>query len=268
MEMPDTPTRESEGGNHMDGNHVDESRLLNHVFGTYNWLRFGMAVIAFAFPLLLLGVGWAYGVPFQGAMSAYYWASVEGDSPVRDLFDWASVKGDPPVRVLFVGGIFAIGSFLILYKGYSRLEDWLLNLAGLLVILVAWVPMSWKCGSELGYCSPWRWHSVFAIAFFACIVIVAIFLSGTTLHQMRRNPRHQRYFRIAYWFTRASLIILPALAILAHLLTRNWDKLTFSLELAGIWAFALFWFVKSLELRRSQAERQVREAVDQWNKRK
>jgi len=34
--------------------------------------------------------------------------------------------------------------------------------------------------------------------------------------------------------------------------------LTYSLELAGIWAFAFFWLVKSLELRRSQGfERQV-----------
>jgi hypothetical protein len=241
--MPDTPTRESEGGNHVN----EESTLLKHIFGTYNWLRFGMAGIAFVFPLLLLVVGWAYGVQFQGSMSAYYWASMEGD---------------PPVRVWFVGIIFAMGSFLFLYKGYTLLEDLVLNLAALLVILVALVPMSWKCGTEFGFCSPWRWHYVFAVSFFICIEIVAVFQSGKTLHEIQDPGRQQRY-RIAYWATRASLLIIPGLAILAHALTRNWDKLTFSLELAGIWAFAFFWLVKSLELRRSQAETQLREAASQ-----
>jgi len=36
---------------------MDKSKLLRHVFGTYNWLRYGMAVIAFAFPWLL----WEWG---------------------------------------------------------------------------------------------------------------------------------------------------------------------------------------------------------------
>jgi hypothetical protein len=249
MKRPDTPTRESEGGNHMDDNHVDESTLLNHVFGTYNWLRFGTAAIALAFPLLLWGWGRLHGLPLQGSMSAYYWASVEGD---------------PPSRVWFVGGIFALGAFLFLYKGYTRLEDWLLNLAAALVILVALVPMSWKCGSELGYCSPWRWHYVCAIAFFACIVIVALFLSGTTLHEIQ-DPRARQGYTIAYWVTRGSLVIFPALAIIAHVVTKRTDTLPFFLELAGIWAFAAFWLVKTLELLKSQAERRVREAVSRSN---
>jgi hypothetical protein len=245
MEMPNTPTRESEGGNHTDDNHADESRLLNHVFGTYNWLRFGTATIAFAFPLLLWVWGWKEGLPLQGSMSAYYWASIEGD---------------PPVRVLFVGGIFALGSFLFLYKGYSRWEDQLLNLAAVLVILVALFPTSWKCGSELGYCSPWRLHYASAMAFFACIVIVALLLSGTTLREIQDQGRRRRY-EFAYWLTRGSLIFFPGLAIAAHVLTKRSDTLTFFLELAGIWAFASFWLVKTFELLRSQTEMRVREAV-------
>ena len=91
--MPDTPIRESEGGNHMNNNYVVKSRLLEHIFGTYNWLRFGMAIIAFAFPILLWAWGRLHGLHLQGSMSAYY---------------WASIQGDPPVRVWFVGIIFAI----------------------------------------------------------------------------------------------------------------------------------------------------------------
>ena len=134
----------------------------------------------------------------------------------------------------------------------------MLNGAAVLLILVALFPMSWKCGPELEYCPSVNPHSWFAVAFFACIVYVALFESGKTLDEIADGTLRE-FYRIAYWVTRASLVIFPVAAIIAHLLTRNWDTLTFSLELAGIWAFAAFWLVKSFEL--WQAEEQVREAV-------
>lgn len=236
MEVPDTPTRES-----GEVNRMDRSKLLRHVFDTYNTLRRGMALTAFFFPLLLLGVGWWHGLPLQGSMSAYYWASIEGD---------------PPVRVWFVGGLFAIGSFLFLYKGYTSWEDWALNFAAGLVILVALFPMSWKCGSELGHCPSWNPHSWFAIAFFACIVYVALFQSGETVPELQDQAREQRY-RNLYRLTSLLLVLSPVAAIIAHLLTQRYQALTYFLELFGIWAFALFWWIKSRELRESQAERRV-----------
>lgn len=224
---------------------MDKSRLLKHVFDTYNSLRYGMAVIAFAFPWLLWGWGKLHGLSLQGSMSAYYWASIEGD---------------PPVRVWFVGCIFALGFCLFLYRGYTIWEELLLDLAALLVIAVALVPMSWKCGTELGYCPSVNPHSWFAFAFFICIAVVALFLSGTTLRELHNPARVKRYKRY-YWATRAALIIFPVAATIAHLLTNRWDTLTWSLEVAGIYAFALFWIVKSRELRSSQGspgvERQV-----------
>jgi hypothetical protein len=48
MGEPDTTTRSSERGNFRD-----DSRLLKHVFDSYYWLRFGMAITAFLFPPLL-----------------------------------------------------------------------------------------------------------------------------------------------------------------------------------------------------------------------
>jgi len=228
----------------MDNIYVTKSRLLEHIFGTYNWLRFGMAITAFAFPILLWAWGRWYGLDLQGSMSAYYWASIEGD---------------PPVRIWFVGIIFAIGSFLLLYKGYTIAEDLTLNGAAVLLILVALFPMSWKCGSEFGFCQRPYLHSGFAIAFFACIVYVALFQSGKTLDETTGGTPLREVYRYAYWATRASLVIFPLAAIIAHLLTRNWDKLTYWLELAGIWAFAFFWLVKSFEL--WQAEKPVRQAV-------
>jgi hypothetical protein len=239
MKRPDTPTRESEGGNHMDDNHVDESTLLNHVFGTYNWLRFGTAAIALAFPLLLWGWGRLHGLPLQGSMSAYY---------------WASPGGDPPVRVWFVGLIFAIGFFLFLYKGYSRLEELALDVAAIFLIGVALVPM---CGSGVGQCSSWSFlHGWLAILFFILIAFVAMCDPFFGWREAQDETRQKRY-RIWYLATGFGMIALPGTALVLHYFLGRADTLTFWVELAGIYAFAFYWSTKTRELRKAVAGRPV-----------
>lgn len=236
MGVPNTPTRNSEWGNSRDN-----STLLKHVFDSYYWLRFGMAIIAFVFPPLL----WAWGkllfdLPLQGSMSAYY---------------WASIGGEPPVRVWFVGLIFAIGSFLILYKGYSSWENQALNLAAVFLIGVALVPMPWKCGTDVGHCPSWGYlHGWFAIAFFVMISLVAIFDSHSTLREVH-DPVRQRRYRIGYVCTSLGMFALPLAAGVAHYFLGRFDTRTYWLELAAIWAFALYWSIKTQELRKSLAER-------------
>lgn len=53
---------------------------------------------------------------------------------------------DAGMRNWFVGILWAVGSFLILYKGFRAAEDWLLNLAGGFAILTAMTP----CGCWSG----------------------------------------------------------------------------------------------------------------------
>jgi hypothetical protein len=163
-----------------------------------------MAVLAIVFPFLLLVVGWLHGLPLQGSMSAYYWASSEGD---------------PQMRVWFVGFIFAIGACLWLYKGYSMSENWALNIAALFIICVALCPMSWKCGSEHGYCAPSIFnqtlHSVFAFAFFVCTFWVALVESQRTVSTF---PKTQLRIplRVVYGILAVLLIVLPVLVIIFH----------------------------------------------------
>ena len=247
MEVHDTPGRETDWGNARDN-----SALLKHVFDSYYWLRFGMAITAFLFPPLL----WAWGkflfdLPLQGSMSAYY---------------WASPGGDPPVRVWFVGLIFAIGSFLILYKGYSFWEDWALNLAAICLIGVALVPMRWDCGSDVAHCPSWGFlHGWFAIAFFGFILSVAIFDSRSTLREVY-DPVRQRRYRIAYVVTSILLFVLPLGAAVAHYYLGKADTRTYWLELAAIYAFAVYWSIKSWELSTSLAQRpRLQEAVSRSN---
>jgi hypothetical protein len=250
MGETDTPRNSERGNSRADSRLLsrlleprdsrDTSKLLEHIYDSYNWLRIGMAVTAFAFPPLLWAWGkFRYGLPLQGSMSAYY---------------WASPGGDPPVRVWFVGLIFAIGFFLFLYKGYSRLEELALDVAAIFLIGVALVPM---CGSGVGQCSSWSFlHGWLAILFFILIAFVAMWDSFFGRREAQDETRQKRY-RIWYLATGFGMIALPVTAVVLHYFLGRADTLTFWVELAGIYAFAFYWSTKTRELRKAVADRPV-----------
>ena len=80
-------------------------------------LRLGLAVIAFAFPLLLWIGGYYLGhLHLAGSMGAYYHA-------IDSLHPDQGIPGQGSMRNEFVGILFAVGALLFAYQGYSRLED-------------------------------------------------------------------------------------------------------------------------------------------------
>jgi hypothetical protein len=85
---------------------------------TYRYLRLGMVLIVLALTASLWRE-WRTAGCAQGSISAYYYASV---------------------GPLFVGGMVAIGVSLIVIKGATIVEDILLNVAGMLAPIVAFVP--------------------------------------------------------------------------------------------------------------------------------
>ena len=260
--------------------------LRERIISTYFWLRIGMLVIAFVFPFLLVGVGWlGYGVPWQDSMSAYYWAPIEKEEE----------GGDAPMRVWFVGLLFALGSCLFLYKGYTWVEDWMLNIAAGCAICVAVIPMCWDRWSE---CPSWRsLHGVFAIVFFVLLALVAVLYGLWALALLRPGPhwrledrtflgRLREIVRYALELLRlrplrrledrpledprsfiyATLyVVTAAVMVLAPGLTWIfWNKIfetnparTFWAEVAGIVAFCLFWLVQIRQIRRSQFDRDL-----------
>ncbi len=173
------------------------------------------------------------------------------------------------MRALFVGGLFVIGSFLFIYKGYTIVEDIVLTLAAVLVIVVALVPMGWNCGAD---CPRWSWHYVSAIGAFACLGYVVFFQARKTLDELG-NEQLRTLFNSLYWVTSAFFIFFPFVILGWHWRYQN-STVTFWLEASLIFAFALFWFCKSLEMWISQAERHTfedakrgREAVEDARRR-
>jgi hypothetical protein len=224
------------------------NKHLEHICATYHTLRFGMALIAAAFPLWLSLAGLFVGVPFQESMSAYYWATPEQTS-CSSPGQWAASTELPPMQMWFVGLLFVLGTFLYLYKGFSCEENWALNLAGFCAFGVALAPMPWGCDTPYQLVTA---HGVFAVSLFLCIAYVTLRCADDTLHlianEKLRRRYHQRYRALGYL-----MIVWPLIALALSRVTNN-SHAVFSAEAAAIWAFAFYWWTKSIELQNTSEE--------------
>jgi len=245
--------------------------LQDHVLDTYLSLRIGIIVIAIAFPFWLWGVGaLKYDVPRQASISAYYHASANDKyKDCEHLFQELAAKdgqvnsqavddnrviqlcratqyGAGAMRNWFVGVLFGVGVFLYLYKGFSTAENYALNIAGALALAIALNPMDLWERSHVGTV-----HGFCAVTFFLAIAFVALFCARDTLHLIGDEKERQRYSRL-YLGLGALMVILP-LATWAYTVATNNGSKVFFLETAGILAFSLYWLVKTLEIKSTQA---------------
>ncbi|MEL6232633.1 MAG: hypothetical protein AAFR24_22235, partial [Cyanobacteria bacterium J06627_3] len=141
-------------------------------------------------PLLLVFGGlnswwWlAEPLPVQNSLSAYYHAG----SSCTSL--------DGVYRDLFVGCLAMIGVCSVIYSGFGKLENWLLNIAGICLIGVAFFPMGWPEPQVLTSCQaisgfqefeaskmlglPLAIHFIAANNFFIAIMVVNIYTAMNT----------------------------------------------------------------------------------------
>jgi hypothetical protein len=213
--------------NRLQKKQMTPEGLRNHMMSTYKHLRKGMAAIALALPPILWGIGYFwFSLPLQGSMSAYYHSSM---------------------RDVFVGALWAVGVFLFLYKGYSKWENFLLNIAGGSAIGVALFPMEWGCGAE---CKLITLHGTLAAIFFASIALVCIFRATDTLCLIEDVDVRQRYL-YRYRTFGVLMIMLP---VIVYILVMNLpfpeaqNPAIFFFEAFGIWVFGIYWWVKSREI--------------------
>jgi len=222
---------------------MDNEELQKHILSTYNRLRLGMFAIAAAAPIVVVVWGLLFNVGWQDSISAYYFA------PYANKWEYSAFPG----RVLFVGILFALGSFLILYKGFSRREDRALNLAGACALGVAVFPMY----PEAHYIPRSNdLHFTFAILLFICMAYTAIFCHEDTL-QWIADPTRRRRYRNTYRVIGCFMGLFPLIGLALALIFDATQRHVFWIEAAGIWAFAAYWYTKSKELEESQAEVRV-----------
>lgn len=225
------------------------SPLQEHIISTYSTLRRGIAFLAIAFPIILAVGGFVkYGLIPQDSISAYYHAFVPTiQSP--GLFE---IAGNGVMRNWFVGILWAISVFLILYQGYGRRENTVLNIAGVLLIAVAMFPMDWTCGTT---CPKVSIHGMSAILFFLAIGYICIFRSGDTLKLIKDDNVRESYKR---WYRIIGLVmwVFPlVVAVLEFFKLHPFGTRTvFFIEAAGIWTFAAYWLLKSREITLGDAD--------------
>ena len=208
--------------------------LQKHLNATYYTLRWGLGLIAIAFPVVLVAGGALYiGTSLQGSMSAYYHAEMDG----RSMRDW------------FVGTLFALGALLYLYKGFSKPENVLLNVAGFFAVCVAIFPMEWPSGSGGAILS---FHGASAIGVFVCLALVAWFTAADTL-KLVDESRRQRYAR-RYKILAGLMVASPVIAYVISVILQRRGALVLVAEVLGIWFFAAYWLLKSREMRETQAD--------------
>jgi hypothetical protein len=226
-------------------------------------LRLGVGIVGISLPVILGVVGYSlFGIPLAGSMSAYYHATsaCSGIQAIKQQeaaeSSTVATEGNPclaigtgPMRNWFVGNLFFIGGAMLLMRGFSRYEDWALNVAGIMAPCVALFPMNW--GSQTGF-NP---HLTFAITFFVCVGFTCVFCCDKTLKEIpMTTPNRARliaFYKRWYRVFGTLMIVLP---VCAHLfLWRNPHQMFF-VEAAGVWAFGFYWLFKTYELRRSDVE--------------
>jgi cytochrome b561 len=161
------------------------------------------------------------------------------------------------MRNWFVGTLFFIGAAMITIKGFSRAEDWALDIAGFMAGAMALVPMGWPCsrGHRLA-------HFAFSVLFFACVGFTSLFCSDTTLNEMAPGPARTRY-KIAYRTLAVAMVGLP---VAGWLTAYNSSYETLGFQTGAIWAFGIYWLVKTGELRSSGMEREFSKVNCRWTR--
>jgi len=202
--------------------------VLASITASYFFLRRGLAFLALAFPVGLFALA-----GFQDSLSAYYHCSRSG---------CGTVAGTGAARDVLVGVLWAAGTFLIFYRGYSRREDWALNLAGLAAAGVAFFPADFGRAAGEG-------RSLIGMVFFLAIAFVCLFCSGDTLKHLKDEAKRVWFKRI-YSGLGAAMVVVPVTVFALHyLLDRSGENYAvYGVEVAGLVVFSAFWLFKSKEI--------------------
>jgi hypothetical protein len=205
--------------------------LQKHISSTYFGLRLGIVVFSFALPVVLyLGGRIRRGLDLAPSISDYYF--------------W----GEGLMRDWFVGILFAVAGFLYLYKGFSQLENVLLNAGGMFLAAVALIPCDCEdSGSSVSL------HGVAAVGFFLLMAFVVFKCAHDTL-PLLADTRQRDAFKRRYHLIAGLLILSPAAAVVTSIGLDRLKSYTFFVETFAIYVFAAYWAVKSRELSLTQAE--------------
>lgn len=258
------------------------TRLDKTILRSYSSLRWTLVVVGIMFPFLLLiggkiGIFRAWGLQtpdfpsgfdWKDSLCAYYHAG----------FKCAAHRG--ALRDIFVGSLWTISFCLIIYTGFSKLENWLLNLAGFALLCVAFFPTDWPAPSDIGSCKgfdPFIWrpfglphwlsvHTIAAIVFYILIILVTTCTAMETVKVLpvfpgERNKTKRLYSSLyngVKWIPIGSgylwipgirwIMIFCAPIAVGFLFVHDPQRFVLWAELVGNISFGIYWLCKSVEM--------------------
>lgn len=159
-----------------------EEQARDITLDTYRYLRAGMAIMV---GLLAAGVVGErlHATCWQESISAYYYTTAHS---------------------VFVAALCAIGVQLIVYRGSSDTEDALLDLAGVLAFIVAFVPTG-SPGQVCGAAGPWaKWEPAITNNVWALIIALLLaYIASRWMYRRTHTDQHRSVLgEIAVWLLR------------------------------------------------------------------
>lgn len=197
---------------------------------SYLTLRRAIGILGIAFPFVLaLGAWFVFEEGIQTSLSAYYHTGMQD---------------------VFVGTLWAIGVFLLSYRGYGRSDNIAGNLACLFAVGVAIFPTApdrpaTENAILLGYA-----HQAFAALFFLTLTYFSLFLFTKTDPNTPPSPRKRQRNKVykACGYTMGICILLIAVCLNLPEETQQslveGYKLVYWLETLVVLAFGVSWFTK------------------------
>jgi hypothetical protein len=211
--MPDQPLRQPPSADVFE---QDEQSLLV----SYLTLRRIVGCLGIALPIVLLVAGVVLDGQWQPSISAYY-----------DL---------QHPRDVLVGALFAIGFFLLTYRGYELADD----VAGYLCFVFALGVALFRHDGRPVVAAV---HFISASALFLCLAYYALFLFTKTSGVMTSEKiKRNRVYRTCGTAIVGCLLVIGAHSVYAlahHEGAKDWPVL-FWLESLMLWAFGFSWLVK------------------------
>jgi hypothetical protein len=200
---------------------------------SYVFTRFAIGLLGVLLPpvLVLLEPALFDGLPApRGSLSAYYYSGL---------------------RELFVGGLWAIGVFLVVYKFLDfSWESLLSSLAGVAVVLVAVFPTE-RPGDGVAL-TPFQVKfgesTVTAIHYGAAVAFIAVLIPIVLFFARDEGKRNRKSWQSFHTVSAAFILFGAALAAFAGI-TGGPDKGVLFGEWIVIWAFGASWLAKGAERR-------------------
>lgn len=213
-------------------------KTRNEMVLSYVRVRQALGYLGVGFPILLILGGMIGERAVAPSVSDYY------HTTMRDLF---------------VGSLFAIGVFLISYKGYRRQDgewvsdDLVATIAGIAAFGVAIFPNETVIPERaatlsqtlLGYKMAALGHYASAMIFLGSLAYFCLIKFARTA-----KPHRRRIYLACGWFIVGAGVLTTAASYLKvagpeHLRTMVLDyRVVLWLEAAGIWAFGISWLTK------------------------